>query len=315
MKIRYLVYGLIGLFFSCILICLCLVRHHKPSFVVGRALMVANVARCLMQQKDSLLDGTVTKKRIFFDYCALEEHSLLDKQGNSSQVKETLFLGYKLHFFTYNALLSLLREIFVHQEYGIRLTEESPIIIDCGGNIGVSALFFKLAYPSSQLTVFEPDETNFALLVDNMQRNNLKGVSLVNKAVANREGTVQFNRVSTLCAKLDPEGVTQVHAVRLSSYIDRHVDLLKMDIEGAEVEVLQDLAENKKLSLIRNIIFEFHYAINNPNNLGEVLSLLEQAGFFYQIATSREWRMAFDNARNQPVADRCLIIYAYRGLR
>lgn len=66
----------------------------------------------------------------------------------------------------------------------------------------------------------------------------------------------------------------------MSDYIDKEVDLLKIDIEGAEGQVIEDLSRNGKLPLIRDIIMEYHYNPKNESNrLPKLLSTLEEGGF------------------------------------
>jgi hypothetical protein len=79
--------------------------------------------------------------------------------------------------------------------------------------------------------------------------------------------------------------VVRLKAVRLSDFIDREVDLLKLDVEGAERFVLTDLDATGKLRSIKNIVMEYHHHLG-PNNddFSETLRLLEQNGFGYQIA-------------------------------
>ena len=311
-RLRWLFLICIILSFTAASITFYYLRHHNPSFLIGRALMCTNVAKCLAQNKHPLLAPVAKKKKLFIDYLSIEKQSLLDKGHRTTETMATQFLDYHLTFFTYNALLSLLREIFVHEEYAVTLENQTPTIIDCGSNIGISILFFKAAYPQSTIIGFEPDAANFSVLQKNITKNTLSNITLINKAVADQDGMLSFNRVSTLCAKLAQTGTTQVEAVKLSSYITKSVDLLKMDIEGAEVAVLQELHKAKKLRFIKNIIFEFHYSVTNNNHLGSVLTLLENNGFHYQIATSREWRVSFDKSTHQELTDRCLMIYAYQ---
>ncbi len=287
------------------------IRHHKLSFILDRSLIVANVAKSLAQNNKSLLSTKITKKRMLKDYFMIEKESLLDKGIKTSDTMTTQFLNYNITFFSYNAFLYLLREIFIHEEYGMKLDNKAPIIIDCGSNIGISILFFKMAYPDAKIIGFEADPANFTVLMKNIVANKLHNIDVINKAVSDQEGTLTFNRVSTLCAKLDQNGTSHVEATKLSNYINKPVDLLKMDIEGAEVAVLRDLAAAKKLSHIKNIIFEFHYSIGDNNHLAEVLNILETNGFHYQIGTSREGRVIFDKDTRQPLKDRCLMIYAY----
>ena len=76
----------------------------------------------------------------------------------------------------------------------------------------------------------------------------------------------------------------QIQAVSLSKYIAGPVDCLKMDIEGAEEGVLEDLVESKAIDQVKQIILEYHHHITpTEDRLGYFLSLLEQSRFGYQI--------------------------------
>jgi len=102
-------------------------------------------------------------------------------------------------------------------------------------------------------------------------------------------------------------GKTQkVKTVRLSNYIDRKIDLLKLDVEGAEHQVFQDLNESKKLRMISNMIIEYHHHMSaNSDNLAHVLGILEGNGFGYQLAD--EVRLPFSKNVYQ-----VSLIYAYQ---
>jgi hypothetical protein len=82
-----------------------------------------------------------------------------------------------------------------------------------------------------------------------------------------------------------------VPARRLSSFITQRVELLKMDIEGAEDSVLQELAASGKLELIQQIHLEYHHHIQqHSDRLSGTLRLLEDQGFGYQLrAHPRRW--------------------------
>ncbi len=75
--------------------------------------------------------------------------------------------------------------------------------------------------------------------------------------------------------------------MKLSEYINGEIDILKLDIEGSEGEVLEELASSGKLPLIKNIFIEYHYdGINTAYPLGNVLSLLEKVGCSYVVASN-----------------------------
>jgi hypothetical protein len=76
----------------------------------------------------------------------------------------------------------------------------------------------------------------------------------------------------------------RVPAQELSNFIDGAVDFVKLDVEGAEHRVLCDLVQTGKIVAIRQMVVEYHHRIGAQKLcLGEFLSMLERAGFEYQI--------------------------------
>jgi hypothetical protein len=72
----------------------------------------------------------------------------------------------------------------------------------------------------------------------------------------------------------------KVKAVRLSSYIKEEVDLVKMDIEGAEIKVLDDLKRNDKLNFVNTYLIEYHHNIPGlVSGLGRFIRDFEENSF------------------------------------
>jgi FkbM family methyltransferase len=122
-------------------------------------------------------------------------------------------------------------------------------VIDCGANIGMSVLFFKAFKPDAEVLAFEPDPMTFAGLLQNADRNGLRNVRAENAAVGDRDGTIALYRSSTdpggLTGSIDPSWGGQqrqdVRVVRRSALLRQPVDFLKLDVEGAEYEIVADL--------------------------------------------------------------------------
>jgi hypothetical protein len=102
-----------------------------------------------------------------------------------------------------------------------------------------------------------------------------------------------------------PKDECRVTADVLSNHVNGEVDCLKLDVEGAEDDVLQELICSKKITLVRRMIIEYHHHITkSADNFSNFLSLLEKSGFGYQI----------EGKTSRPFSDRCyqdLVIYAY----
>jgi Methyltransferase FkbM domain len=82
-----------------------------------------------------------------------------------------------------------------------------------------------------------------------------------------------------------------VQVARLSDYVDGEFDLLKLDVEGAELEVMEDLAARGKLPLIREIIIEVHPALQAGSAMFPRLQQLLAAGGFH-------WEVRSGSAEN-----------------
>lgn len=202
-------------------------------------------------------------------------------------------LSGSLHYLFY--------EIFALQEYRFRTDSPTPLILDAGGNIGMATLFFKMLYPGAIVHTFEPGPRTFALLQANIRANHLSGVTAHNVALSDTDADMEFFTdaadSASMFASLRPERSVQwtdpahaervqssVRGARLSGFIDREVDFLKLDIEGAEAAVLRDLVESGTLRRIRAMVIEYHHHITPKDDaLASFLRTLEEHGFGYQL--------------------------------
>ena len=224
-------------------------------------------------------------------------------------------LGFRMNFFDYRVFTSLFKQMFITREYYFRSKADDPFIIDCGSNIGMSVLFFKWLYPESTIVAFEPDRATFNLLEKNVRGNNLKNVEIFNKAVSDSDGTIEFYSnpdnpgalTMSIYSTWNPEKIAyNVDTVKLSRYITKTVDFLKMDIEGSEDAVIEELAQQDKLRLIREMVMEYHHHMNHgEDRLAKMLTILEKNGFGYQIHSVL--KMPFQKEQYQN-----LMIYAYQ---
>jgi FkbM family methyltransferase len=201
---------------------------------------------------------------------------------------------YRRHSFTYRGMkltvtdfISVawqLKEFFDDGRLAFKSDSPSPVIYDCGANVGVSVLYFKQLFPKANITAFEPDTQVFTCLQQNLADNNITGIQLHNKAVWKNADGILFGSEGADGGSIYFEGnKVQLPSVRLKDMlaIEQRVDLLKMDIEGAEVEVLKDCgAELKK---VQYLFVEYHSWINEEQKLDDLLKLLRENGFRYYI--------------------------------
>jgi FkbM family methyltransferase len=138
---------------------------------------------------------------------------------------------------------SILRE----KEYGFDVPGKVRVIIDAGANIGLTSLYFANRFPEARIVAIEPEEENFRMLRKNVQ--GYRSIVAIHAALWNEEGELSVGLpdastgASGEWAFVTTEGGSgkRVKAITLRSLMDRfgmpHIDILKVDIEGAEVEV------------------------------------------------------------------------------
>ncbi len=102
-----------------------------------------------------------------------------------------------------------------------------------------------------------------------------------------------------------------VFAIRLRDLMDQHVDLLKLDIEGAENAVLRDCAD--KLANVDHLFFEYHGSPREVQVLDELLEICRVSGFRYHIKEANPIKHPFLRQERPPVYDLQLNIFAYRN--
>ena len=175
------------------------------------------------------------------------------------------------------------RQIFCQKAFSFEADNEQPRIIDCGANVGVFSLYFARRFPKASITAFEPDPKVFAILQRNVATCCINSsIELIQAAVTGGpECIVEFSPDHCDAGRITVEPVGEasipVRAVRLRDYLSEPCDLLKLDIEGAEVDVLNDC--DNCLGQVRRIFVEFHSFVQQPQRLSETIGVLSRAGF------------------------------------
>jgi FkbM family methyltransferase len=170
-------------------------------------------------------------------------------------------------------------ELFREHIYEVKSLPAAPRIIDCGGNIGMSVIWFKQRYPQARITVFEADPTLADILADNVHHLGLTSVEVVKAAVSGTSSRVGFARQRAMTGHLSAEGELYTDCVRLSERLDEPVDLLKVDIEGSEFSLLSDLCASGKIKLVKHLICEIHGSTQLQVHFGDLWTELCRAGF------------------------------------
>ena len=180
--------------------------------------------------------------------------------------------------------LYILEEIFLDRVYDHARELPPQTIIDVGANTGMFLIRAKQLWPGCEAVCYEPEPANFRELQNTIAINHLKDVTAVNAAVMPERGEIKLYYHPR---NIGGHSVVHHHSenavvVRVETLDDalarsstRNCDLLKLDCEGAEKEILNNLNSNTAMQ-INSIAYEpdeRHYSADDLNRR------LEQLGY------------------------------------
>lgn len=223
------------------------------------------------------------------------------------------FLKYTITAVDCASFLAQYKEIFVDEQYRFEHLGGTPLIIDCGANIGMSCLYFKSLFPEGQVIALEADEGICEVLRTNLTKHGLVDVEVLNKAVWTDDQGVAFAADGADGGSIFGGGRShRIPSVRLRSILQEHseIDLLKIDIEGAEHAVLMDSSE--ELRKVRHLFFEYHSWASDEQRLDDLLRLLREKHFRYHITHITPHSSPFVNRGQGEGMDLQLNVFAYR---
>ncbi len=189
-----------------------------------------------------------------------------------------------------------LQGVWVHQDYYHRAFEGAKTVLDIGGNIGLSTLWFSDWLQPTGYACLEPDPRNLKMLRKNIEVNGLK-VRIFECAATAQSGEFSFNLAEDHgCSALQGVGikdglheeksVVTVNGRRVSSILDElgweKVDLVKIDIEGGEKELLRNC--QGWIDRVGQIVMEIH-ANTSPE---EIQSFLPSPWVLERLGTQEE---------------------------
>jgi FkbM family methyltransferase len=156
------------------------------------------------------------------------------------------------------------QSIFVDDEFAFELDGQPKLIVDGGANVGYASIVFSLRYPRATIVAIEPESENFRLLERNTApypniRRFKKGLWSHNErlSIENPEAEPYAYRVQ----EAGPADNT-VEAITIGRLMDElgmaQIDLLKLDVEGAEKAIFADPDVDRWLSLTQALLVEVH---------------------------------------------------------
>jgi len=206
-------------------------------------------------------------------------------------------------------------EIFFRNFYTFNTSSKQPVIYDCGANIGTSVLFFSLKYPQARIVAFEASPYIFGILESNIKKNNVTNATLHLNAVWIKDEIIEFSDEgadSGSVYSISDAKKIKVQAVDFLEIIKKEdkIDFLKIDIEGAENDLLPHIAS--QLDKVENIFIEYHSFNYKEQNLDAILMILKQHHFRYYIQHVNDRKKPFINIQKDKGMDMLLNIFAYK---
>jgi FkbM family methyltransferase len=195
----------------------------------------------------------------------------------------------------HDELMFIFNEIFHFDtyEHDVASVPDGGVIFDVGANVGLFAIFAKRKKPDAKVIAFEPIPASIAALHRNIELHDLTDVTVYPLALGEVDqkdvgftyypgmpgNSTRFPETKSEHFSAQAVGVS-VDMVTLSSILARHpeverVDLLKIDVEGSELEVLAGLTE-KDWEKIQSMVMEISDA---KGQVGELRRMLENRGY------------------------------------
>ena len=173
----------------------------------------------------------------------------------------------------------------------------APRILDCGAHVGVMTTHLKMQHPHASIISFEPNPSSYTKLLDNIEGNGFRDITTINAALSDFDGkAVLFgaeedetrgNSISQAWGDRN-EHSTQMHTqvTRLSHFLRRPCDFLKLDVEGVEYKVLLECGA--WLQNCREIELEIHITASCGFTVQDIELLLLRQGFQITAKKSRD---------------------------
>ena len=187
---------------------------------------------------------------------------------------------------------AIFMQVFFEKQYELFdvAMPDSKTIIDAGANIGLASIYFSLLFPKAQIVSIEPEENNFALLKENTRA--YPNIECIKAGIWDKNEPIYITNPETLAAGFMIEtdsrknDLVMLNGVTIGTILERKkwssIDILKMDIEGAEKEVFSAI-DISWLSKVKLLIIELHdrYKEGTTKALFKALDQFEYKAYFH----------------------------------
>jgi FkbM family methyltransferase len=156
--------------------------------------------------------------------------------------------------------INAFRQVFIYNEYNFEVTDPN-FIVDGGSNIGLAAIYFANKFPNATIVSIEPELENFNLLVANTEKYNkinpLKS-GIWSSSTFLKVRNIGLGNWGFIVEEQSEEDENTFRAISISDILKKYnqtnIDILKLDVEGAEKEIFssnyQDWLPNTKVLIV-----------------------------------------------------------------
>ena len=157
--------------------------------------------------------------------------------------------------------MDVFQQIFINEEYKFAIDRDPEVIIDAGANIGLASIYYSIKYPETKVIAIEPESSNYGLLKENIKH--YPNISSTQKALWHTNTILKISNPNDYKFSFRVEesvGSQEVLSITIEELMEQYelpfIDILKMDIEGAEKEVFS--SQPNWLSRVGMIAIELH---------------------------------------------------------
>jgi len=197
----------------------------------------------------------------------------------------------------------------IREAYQVEVVNEEvkpgDVVIDVGANIGYYALLeSRLTGKNGKIYAIEPVPANVEILRINRELNQYDNIEVFQLAISDKKGhTTMYvpreRNLSRIKASMggNQSNTIEVETATLDDFLQgkRYPQVIRMDVEGAEYQIVKGMEKTLTGNLPLEIFMEIHFDILTKNESINLLEALKNTGFEIKDATFEGWMKGFGN--------------------
>ncbi len=259
--------------------------------------MLHSIVNALLESRDAIraADGSSSGCKLALDFLTSRLLKFRSMPGRD-RLRASRIQGCNIHYRFNRGDIQSIREVMIENAYRFPIQfDGAKIALDLGANIGLWSLWAHREYNLQHIIALEPEPGNAELTRKNFESNGIPG-AVIQAAVGGESGSAVFQqRKESNLGRIASSGINgslNTIQVRLCSMLeilqqlpkDSTIDLVKIDIEGAEQAVFS--ADISWLDRVRALIIEWHSDRCDP---APMIAKIQAANFeHYAVNASRQ---------------------------